>query len=376
MHEDMVMKSVLSNYTKNRDNNFNLVRFAAALLVLYTHSYALSIGTDKAEPLRSLLGITWGTIAVDVFFITSGFLVTSSLVNRNNLLAFVWARFLRVYPALFVAVLFCVFLVGAYFTSFPVSEYLAHERVYKFLFNNATLVFGVEYFLPGVFVDVPYKYLVNGSLWTLPFELEMYGCLCVIGSALLFIQKRIKRDILGFAFLTLAVVSVAAYLTHRFYPYLSNGLFLRLFSMFFMGAAFYIWKDKIVLSTKAFFVILSALLLSILDWRFFMVMYHISLAYLVLYIAYVPAGRIRQFNVIGDYSYGIYIYAFPVQQSVAALIKGVSVPVMMGLSFIITLALAVLSWHLVEKRSLAMKGGYRIFEAKLLALRKVIWRAD
>ena len=108
----LIMGTVLSEYTNNRDNNFNLIRFIAASLVLYTHSYALVIGTGDAEPLRNSIGMTWGSIAVDVFFVISGFLIASSFFERNNIVAFVWARILRIYPALIVAIIFCVLIIN------------------------------------------------------------------------------------------------------------------------------------------------------------------------------------------------------------------------------------------------------------------------
>ncbi len=99
----------LSNFTDGRDNNFSLIRIIAAFAVLITHSFALAIGTGEAEPFQKFLGMTMGTIAVDIFFITSGFLVTSSLLTRQSVIEFVWARVLRIYPALLVMLCLTVF---------------------------------------------------------------------------------------------------------------------------------------------------------------------------------------------------------------------------------------------------------------------------
>jgi len=134
----------------------------------------------------------WGGIALDVFFITSGFLITSSYFSRNNLFLFVWARILRIYPALIVATLFCVFIVGLTFTTLSVWEYLSSGQTLKFFLKNSTLFFGVEGALPGVFANIPWKTTVNGSLWTLPYEITMYLLLAIILFVLGYIQKRLN----------------------------------------------------------------------------------------------------------------------------------------------------------------------------------------
>jgi peptidoglycan/LPS O-acetylase OafA/YrhL len=140
--------------------------------------------------------------------------------------------------------------------------------------------------------------------------------------------------------------------------------------MFFIGAAFYIFRNHIFISSRIFLIILLVLSLSVINKDLFFVVYSISIPYLVFYIAYVPAGKIREYNRIGDYSYGMYIYAFPVQQSVAAILPGISVAWMVVISFGITLLLALLSWHLIEKNFLQMKGHYVAIE-KILRIPKL-----
>jgi len=350
------MGKYLSTYTDDRDNNFNLIRFVAAFLVLYTHSFVLT-GTDEVEFFYSVSGMTLGSVAVDVFFITSGFLIAGSFFERNNIIAFVWARVLRIYPALIVAVLFCVFVVGLYFTTNSVEDYLSDRMTYSFLLRNFTLFFGVNYHLPGVFTDVPYERAINGSLWTLPYEVKMYACLAVIASVIIGFKKWIGQGSIKVLFIGIATVALLVNIINHFHQFVPVQ-YARLFSMFFVGAAFYVCRDHIRLIGWLFYVLIAMLLLSLINKELFFAIYYIALPYLVFYVAYVPSGRVRTFNKAGDYSYGIYIYAFPVQQSVVTLMPEISVSNMIPVAFIITLCLAFLSWHVIEKSFLTMKYQY------------------
>jgi peptidoglycan/LPS O-acetylase OafA/YrhL len=371
------MGEVISHYTNTRDNNFNLLRFLAAVLVLYAHSYYLT--ASQGDVFAKFLGIDGGKIALDVFFITSGFLVANSLFIRNNPLAFIWARILRIYPALIVAVLFCIVAVGLFFTTETTSNYLSDPQTQRFLLKNTTMFsIYVEWNLPGVFLNNPHSRALNGSLWTLPVEIRMYVYLFLLGTSLIYLQRWINKNIFKFIFLSIALIAIAIQTFSYIYgsmPTYGTCFFnvffrgpppsdaLRLFTSFFIGSAFYMWRDHIVISSKLFFAILFLFfLLVIYDKKLFLICYSILLPYLVFYLAYIPKGTIRRFNHFGDYSYGLYIYAFPVQQSIAALFPNISVSKMILLAFVISFILAFLSWHLIEKRCLKMKGNYILLE--------------
>ena len=345
----------MSAYSSSRDNNFNLIRFVAAALVLYSHSFAIALGSADAEPLIKTIGMTWGMIAVDVFFVASGFLVTGSYTARRNLLVFVWARIMRIYPALIVAVLFCVSIVGLSYTTLSAWEYLSTAQTFKFFIKNSLLFFGLEYDLPGVFAGNPWKYAVNGSLWTLPYEVRMYAMLAIILFSVDWIQDRLGGNgAAKYVLLIIAILAVTANIANHFSTYTSVQ-FIHLLTMFFIGATCYAWRERFYLSVRTFLIFLTLVLIASFDPKIFFVLYVISLPYLMLFIAYVPSGRIRNFNKIGDYSYGMYIYAFPVQQSIGATIPGISVGMMIITSFSVALILSVLSWHLIEKRCLKFK---------------------
>ncbi len=104
----------VADLAQGKDNNFNLIRIIAAYAVLVQHAFPLALGPKTVVPLEVSLGVTIGMIAVDVFFMTSGFLVTASLLARKSTVEFVWARVLRIFPALFVMLMLTVFGLGLY----------------------------------------------------------------------------------------------------------------------------------------------------------------------------------------------------------------------------------------------------------------------
>jgi peptidoglycan/LPS O-acetylase OafA/YrhL len=346
----------LSSYIKGRDNNFNIIRIIAALCVLVTHSFALVIGTGDAEPFIGTLGMTIGSIAVDVFFITSGFLVTASLMVRQGIIEFVLARVLRIFPALLVMVFISVFILGAFFTTLPLSSYFTDPITYSYLAKCSTLVAGVKFNLPGVFYDNPYKSTVNGSLWTMPYEIFMYAILAIVWLTFSVTPKfRLKAfQIIIISYALLSCIYVLA--SHFYMP--SVNRFFKLSFMFFTGSVFYILKERIRLSGLLFWLAVIALVFSTVNKHVFFMVYILSIAYILMYTIYIPSGYIRKYNLLGDYSYGIYIYAFPIQQSVAALIPGVSVITLLCISTVATILLSIISWHYLERRFLGLKDQY------------------
>jgi peptidoglycan/LPS O-acetylase OafA/YrhL len=353
----------ISDFTCGRDNNFNLIRIIAAYAVLVSHSFSLATGRGDTEPFRDTLGMTLGSIAVDIFFVTSGFLVTASLLTRQSTIEFVWARVLRVFPALLLMLLLTVFVLGPFFTTLPWSSYFTDPKLYKYFLKSLTLITGVEFNLPGVFENNPYKNAVNGSLWTMPSEVRLYAILAVIW-VLLSAIPRFGSTVFGFTITLGAILAGVLVICGHFNLIESNP---RLPFMFFTGSAFFVLKERVVLSHVAFSILTVALLLASSNPSIFFIVYTAALAYILFYIAYVPSGIIRKYNKLGDYSYGVYIYAFPVQQSTAALFPGISVLYMVIISTVVTLVFSVLSWHSIERHALKLRGHFVNHSRRLLS---------
>jgi peptidoglycan/LPS O-acetylase OafA/YrhL len=194
----------------------------------------------------------------------------------------------------------------------------------------------------------------------------MYIALALIG---LLSQKTILFSFQKSATVLITVVVclfLSMYWINYYMPFATGNLsqLLRLTSMFFLGAVFFMYRDQIMLTSALFLGCLVALLLFSLTTNLLFIPYTLAVGYLVFYLAFIPKGAVRKFNLLPDYSYGLYIYGFPVQQSIAFLYPSVSLPVMLLSSFMITLMLASLSWHFVEKPSLNLKKHFLIVEKK------------
>lgn len=354
----------LSDLAHGRNNKFDVIRLLAAVAVIYTHGIALSQGGLNNEIFKTILGLSPGDIGVDVFFVTSGYLVTTSYFSRGNPIDFLWARFLRIYPALIVAVLLTVIL-GLIFTSWDTVRYLESHGTWRYVAMNMTLLFGIEHGLPGVFFDAPFgaglpygSGYVNGSLWTLPYEVRLYLMLAIIGAAAFLWERGNKLILVRVMIITMGVIAFCGLLAGQSgqSPPLLGENGWRFMSMFFLGSTLQVIKSRIILSWHIF--ILSILFMVVIILLFddlAYVIYAAFLPYWVMCLAYLPLYRIRPFGINGDYSYGLYIYHWPVMQSIVDMWAGISWYMLTFVGASITFFLAYMSWHYVEKRALKHK---------------------
>jgi len=346
----------LAALSRGRNNNFNLLRFLAAVLVIWSHSFALALGSGDSEPLRSTLGVTFGSIAVDVFFVTSGYLISASLVSSKTIFRFAWARILRIFPGLIVATLITVVFVALFITSESVAQYFSERSTWKFLIKNSVLVRGVEYGLPGAFVNNAIPYAVNGSLWTLPKELLMYALLAMVwliagamSQMRLGGRERIFKVLVSITFLGSALFY---FLVLKEYVEDSNA---RLLTAFCFGACMSLSRDRLPVDGRLVIAMGVAILLATAHKQLFFFVYTLFFPYVVICSALWQSRQLQGFNRVGDYSYGLYVYAFPVQQVIVSFFTGIQPIGLFALSLLASLALAVVSWHFVEKPALSMK---------------------
>lgn len=341
----------LEVHSAGRDNNLNLIRMLAASAVLVSHAYPLALGPGTPEPLMQLTGKSLGGLSVLIFFAISGFLITASYQRRPRAGAFLRARALRLLPGLLVCLLLTAYGLGPLVTTLSLGAYLSHPDPALFVLRDLTM-FSLVFTLPGVFVENPYPAVV-GSIWTLSYEVLCYAGVFLAGLAGVLADRR-RAAVLLLAYLALWLLVKGEVIA----VHIRIALLFELSLAFAIGAAFYLWRDRIPLSLPlAAALILGAALLRPLNDLAYGFALNLALSYTVFWLAYVPKGPLLHYNRLGDYSYGIYIYAFPLQ-GWAAYAFGPQTPLEnMLYAFPPTLLCAVFSWHLVERPAMRWKAG-------------------
>ena len=346
----------LSEAAVGRDNNYTLLRLVAALAVIVSHGFAIVLGGPENEPWRETLGLTAGGLAVDVFFVISGFLVTRSLDFRRSGSEFIAARILRIFPGLLVNLLFVAFVLGPLLSTLAFSEYFRNPKTLLFVLHNLQMLA-----LPYPETALPGIAIANGSLWTLPVEVCCYVVL--VGSWVAWNRLR-TRSWLDVVLMLAALLAITV-ATWRY----SQSAGFNLAWMFASGALSYGARSRIRLKASWSMLLLALLLAASIDHRAFQVALLLACPYLVFCAAYLPSGKVRLANRLGDYSYGTYIYGFPIQMAVFAILPTASVWQHVGLSIVVTLLLAILSWHVVESPALKMVPRVRQQLQRLFAAR-------
>jgi peptidoglycan/LPS O-acetylase OafA/YrhL len=319
----------------------------AATAVLVSHAFPIALGEGASEPLEHLFGMTLGGLAVAVFFGISGLLITRSFDRRTTLVRFVTARVLRLFPALLVVLIITV-AVGGLVTTLPTAAYFTSPETLTYIPRNLSLAL-LQYQLPGVFEDNPLPQSINGSLWTLFYEVLCYAGVVLAGLVGL-LRSRILFS-MAFAGLTLAYIASLSWQPAGGIAY-KVDLLISLAWPFALGMMAYLWRTQLVLDFKwmtALWLVCVAATYTPLLLPAIM----IALLYSVAWLAFAPKGPLLVYNRLGDYSYGVYIFAFPIQQLCADVLGTADPMTNIACSLPLTIFCAVLSWHLVEEPALA-----------------------
>jgi peptidoglycan/LPS O-acetylase OafA/YrhL len=325
-------------------NNLTALRWLAAGLVLYGHSFVF---LGLPEP--SFMGwVQLGPLGVYIFFAISGYLVAQSWESDPHLIRFLKRRALRIFPGLIVCTVLTVLVLGPLLTDLRLVDYFKSPYTKGYLMNMALYI---NYNLPGVFETNHYPKAVNGSLWTLPAEFSMYLALAIFGFT------RIPQ--IGWVAAALGLMALSNFwATQSPDPLVIYGTDVRQVVIcgvyFWVGAAFFRHKVSRIFSTTSIFAA-AIVWLSLSRWpEIFVMASWVMLPFLALAFGLASnpwLSRLANY----DYSYGIYIYAFPMQQTVAKFWPQMPMGVYLAITSAATFALAALSWHWIERPALRLK---------------------
>lgn len=338
----------------HRAAGFDWLRIGLAVAILFWHAWSSSLGEAAsaaawASPIKAL-----PTVLLPMFFALSGYLVSGSLERSRTIASFLWLRLIRIVPALAVETAFAALLIGPLVTTLALGAYFADADFLGYFTNIIGLI---QYDLPGVFASNPRPDVVNAQLWTIPFELECYLVLSVVALAGVY-RSGLVMAVLG---VVAAVWAAAMYvqLDAPAGPVPGRGLV----ACFVIGVALYRFRTRVPHSAPLFAACLavSGVLCSLPGGG---LLAAAPLAYVTVWLGLTNPALPKVLRT-GDYSYGIFLYHFAVQQFLVASFSWAHNPVLNALvSLVLSTALAVLSWHLVEKRAARL----RTFTSRLDAL--------
>jgi len=346
----------LNDIFNPKKNSFTFLRFLLASLVVFSHSYP--IGGFGSEAMLGSIQESYGGFAVCNFFVLSGFLITRSYSTTNSIWKFLLNRILRIFPGFFTCLLVTILI-------FAPTIYLVENNTLNGYFNIGTDN-PIEYLKANFFLEVkqygianlllnnPYPKTFNGSIWTLIYEFKCYifvGFLGVMG----IIQNHKKVCLYLFLFLWFISIFETGMsgFSGRIFPYFSDVNMVRLPMYFLAGATYFLFQESIVVK-KSFFAFAVVLTIFSIKKNFYLLIAPVTLPYILFYLAFkLPFTK---FDKYGGFSYGLYIYAFPIQQMLSFF--GLHTRGFLSyftLSMAISIILSILSFYLVEKPFLQLK---------------------
>jgi peptidoglycan/LPS O-acetylase OafA/YrhL len=332
---------IVSFILKKKNNNLDFFRLILALMVIIGHSPILNGSSNFwVDPITVFFNFTdSGSLAVKIFFFISGLVVTNSLIINKKPYQFLISRFFRIIPAYIIVLCSTVFVIGPLVTSLSMTDYFNSEQILIYIKNNILL--NIMYELPGVFISNPYPRTVNGSIWTLSYEI---GCYIVL--FLVYLILRNKRKLL-YNLIILTVIIEGFSPVKILFPWLINNSDINLLpASFAFGCFFAINAD--VIKIDIFSVIAMVLLYNIFSNSPYAGLIFILMScIIVLYLSYNPF--FKRFNPKYDISFGVYLWGFVIQQTLYHYTGHIYVGLHCLFSVIISMNLAFLTHFLIEK---------------------------
>ncbi|WP_458399738.1 acyltransferase family protein [Mailhella sp.] len=347
------MSSQVEKNAPERHNNFNILRFVAAVFVIIGHMYHL-VGTGPYV----VYGQAVSTIGVKILFVLSGYFITVSYLSdtsRLHVLKYAVKRIFRIFPALIFVVVACMG-GGVFFTELRMEDYFRSSALWSYLDN---ILMYPRYSLPGVFTNNPYPHAVNGSLWTLPIEMLMYICVPLFCAFHARYCNKLKRS--GIILLFLIVTGLSYLLPalgiKRAVLYGTDWCgALAILPYYLIGCVYAHFRDykhllNLQLAVFLMFLLSCCHFTSTLTGFAFLLIF----PYFILSFGYSENPFFARCFKKHDLSYGMYLWGFPVQQALVYCFgSALSYISYLLITVAIVMALSFISFRLVEKPAIEL----------------------
>lgn len=324
----------ITSFLNKENNNLDLIRIILASIVILGHTIAINGDTDYwLDPIGYFFPYTYsGGLSVKIFFFISGLVVTNSYLKNDSAIYFIISRVFRILPALLFLLLISVFIVGPIFTNFSLSEYFTNQNNFSYIWKN--MIFNTKYTLPGLFTNNFLKSSINGSLWSLRYEIDCYFLLM---SAFLLIKNKRK--------LFFNIIFIIIVIDYIIPPKIIFGGFLNNPDAYYLPLSF-AYGSFLAINSNELEINLEIIIISFLIYLIFKNSSYNELLLIIAFCNFTVYIASRKFilNLKPKYdiSYGIYLWGFLIQQIVYFILGQIYA----GLHFIIALIASIIMGYI------------------------------
>lgn len=319
-----------------KNNNVNLIKFIAAILVVFSHSFAIAKNDIDFLGLYSKEYITLGAVGVSIFFTLSGYFITNSLI-KNGDKDFIKKRFKKIFPPLWIVVFITIFILGPLLTTTSLSNYFTNKKTFLYLLNALMIPY---HSLPGVFSNNIFGDTINGALWTLIVEF-----LCYIFILIIYKIKLLKKNKYYVVFIILIILSFICSLLFKNINFVYS--MIRPFQIFNVGVLLYLYQENKInknLFISSFIFGLACIIINTpYSFDAFLVF---SLPIMLMFLCLNIKQTNELISNLGIFSYEMYLIGFPIQQTITYLFGG---KMNIYLNFIISIVLDIIFGYILYK---------------------------
>lgn len=347
------MKKTIKNIYDSHNNSFTILSIIMSITIIIFHCYPLFSVGGVGFISKHMNTENVGSVVVAMFFVISGFMITTSIKNSKNVFIYLHKRIKKIIPPLFLCLVISALIIPPLVLKINIFKYIIHPRNYfNYIFDNIFMIKNTVYNIFNTFKDNPYPYAINGSIWSLKHQFFMYLLMIPIFYAFI---KNNKKNYFLIIFIVMFFFTIFSYTNYsdKFFEYIVKhfgkiGIFqearllVKLTYYFCAGIIINLYSDKIPVNKYIIFV-LTIISILLFKTKYFPIFCLLLIPYMTILI-----GSIKSNIKITDISYHIYIWGFPIQQLIICCFKNINIYTYIILSVLIVVLISYISYFFSE----------------------------